>query len=203
MRKLLGSLTARTVAISCLVALVSVVVTALVAIPFAIRATNDATLSGLRDKASIAVDLVDLRPRAAGQEQFVNEMRRQDIEVYLVRAGGVDRAGLPARFVNAIRNGQPVSGTGMVNGKLRFIEGRTLPGTGNGVVLTEPAATGTGWSVLRRLWLALLAGLLAGGLAGALLARPLVRPIRHAAAAARRLSAGDRGVRVRPEPPVE
>jgi two-component system, OmpR family, sensor kinase len=57
--------------------------------------------------------------------------------------------------------------------------------------------------VLSRLWLPLLAGLIAGGLAGGLLARRLARPIRHAAAAAARLSAGDRSVRVRPEPPVE
>jgi two-component system sensor histidine kinase BaeS len=203
MRKLLGSLTARAVAITCLVALVSVVITALIAVPFAVQAANNATRAGLRDKAAIAVDAVDLRPRAAGKEQFVKLMRRQNIDVFLISNGQADRAGLPARVVSAMGDGQPVSGTGAVNGRLMLIEGRTLPGTGNGVVLTEPAVTGTGWSVLRRLWLALLAGLIGGVLAGALLARPLVRPIRHAAAAARLLSAGDRGVRVRPEPPGE
>jgi two-component system OmpR family sensor kinase len=205
MRRLGRSLTARAVAVTCLVALVSVLVTALVAVPLAVRATNDATRSGLRDKALLAADLVDLRPGAAGQERFVNELRAQNIDVFLVRNGRADRAGLPPRFVNAIRAGQSASGSGLVSGKTMLIEARTLPGTGtgNGVVLTERAATGTGWLVLSRLWLALLAGLVAGALAGALLARRLARPIRHAAAAAAQLSAGDRSVRVRPEPPVE
>jgi two-component system sensor histidine kinase BaeS len=204
MRRIGGSLTARAVAITCLVALVSVLVTALVAVPLAVRATNDATRAGLRDKALLAVDLIDLRPGAAGQERFVNELRAQHIDVFLVRGGRADRAGLPARFVNAIRAGQSASGTGMVNGVPVLIEARVLPGgTGNGVVLTEKAVTGTGWAVLSRLWFALLAGLVAGALAGALLARRLARPIRHAAAAAARLSAGDRSVRVHPEPPME
>jgi two-component system sensor histidine kinase BaeS len=204
MRRIGGSLTARAVAITCLVALVSVLVTALVAVPLAARATNDATRAGLRDKALLAVDLIDLRPGAA--ERIVNELRAQHIDVFLVRGGRADRSGLPARFVNAIRAGQSASGTGMVNGVPVLIEARVLTsgtGTGNGVVLTERAATGTGWDVLSRLWLALLAGLVGGALAGVLLARRLARPIRHAAAAAARLSAGDRSVRVRPEPPVE
>jgi len=45
--------------------------------------------------------------------------------------------------------------------------------------------------------------LLAGLLAGVLLARRLARPIRNAARVAVRLSAGDRSVRLRPEPPAE
>jgi two-component system sensor histidine kinase BaeS len=203
MRRVLGSLTARAVATTCLVALVSVLVTALVAVPLAVRAANDATRAGLRDKASLTVDLVDLRPGVAVQERVVTELRAQGIDVFLVRAGHVDRTGLPPRFVNAVRAGQSAGGTGLVNGRPMLIEARVLAGTGNGVVLTERAASGTGWLVLSRLWLALLAGLVAGGLAGAILARLLARPIRHAAAAAARLSAGDRSVRLRPEAPAE
>ena len=204
MRRVLASLTARAVAITCLVALVSVVVTALVAVPLAVRAANNATRTGLHDKAALAADLLDQRPRAAGQERLAAELRRQNIDVYLVGNGLPDPARLPPRFVNAVRAGQAASGTGVVNGKVVLIEARPLSaGTGTGVVLTEKAVTGTGWSVLSRLWLALLAGLVAGALAGVLLARRLARPIRHAAAAAARLSAGDRSVRLRPEPPVE
>jgi two-component system, OmpR family, sensor kinase len=203
MGRLLGSLTARAVAVTCLAALISVLVTALVAVPLAVRAADTATRAGLRDKASLAVDLVDLRPGVAGQERFVTELRAQHIDVYLIRNGRADRSGLPAGVLAAIRDGQPVSTTGLVRGRAVLIEGRTITGTGNGVVLTETAATGTAWSVLRRLWLPLFAGLLAGALAGGLLARRLARPIRHAAAAATRLSAGDRSVRVEPQPPVE
>jgi two-component system sensor histidine kinase BaeS len=72
------------------------------------------------------------------------------------------------------------------------------------VVLTERPITGFGaLGVLNRLWLALAAGLLAGVVAGTLLARRLARPMRNAARAAVRLSAGDRSVRVAPEPPAE
>jgi signal transduction histidine kinase len=57
--------------------------------------------------------------------------------------------------------------------------------------------------VLGGVWLALVAGLLGGVLAGALLARFIARPIRQAAAAAGRLSAGDRSVRLAVRPPAE
>jgi two-component system, OmpR family, sensor kinase len=203
MRRIFDSLTVRAVAVTCLVALISVIVTALVAVPIAIRGANAATRAGLHDKTLLAALFVDQRPGAAGQENFVRTLRAQHIDVYLVRAGRADRGGLPTRFLTAIRAGQSLSGSGLVNGKPVLIEARAFGDTGNGIVLTETAASGTGWSVLSRLWLPLLAGLIAGALAGALLARRLARPIRHAAAAATRLSAGDRSVRVPPEPPVE
>src|SRR5262249_17370090 len=65
------------------------------------------------------------------------------------------------------------------------------------------AVTGVGRQVLLSLWLPILAGLGAGVLAGVLLGRRLTRPIRNAAIAAARLSSGDRGVRLRVEPPAE
>jgi two-component system sensor histidine kinase BaeS len=83
-----------------------------------------------------------------------------------------------------------------------MIEGRPLT-DGDGIVLTRVALTGVGRQVLLSLWLPLLAGLGAGVLAGVLLGRRLTRPIRNAAIAAARLSSGDRGVRLRVEPPAE
>ena len=77
-----------------------------------------------------------------------------------------------------------------------LIVGRPLSGNSSGVVLTRPAASGTAGLVLGGVWLALLAGLIGGMLAGALLARFIARPIRQAAAAAGRLSAGDRSIRL-------
>src|SRR5262249_28186406 len=89
--------------------------------------------------------------------------------------------------------------------RLMLVEAQPLPDSpGSGVVLTERAVTGFGAvAVLNRLWLALLAGLLAGAVAGGLLARRLARPIRHAARAAVQLSAGDRTLRLTPDPPAE
>jgi two-component system sensor histidine kinase BaeS len=69
-------------------------------------------------------------------------------------------------------------------------------------VLIAPATVGAG-VILSRLWLALAAGLVAGTVAGVLLARRLSAPLRQAAAAARRISAGDRTVRLAPTAPAE
>ncbi|GIH13148.1 sensor histidine kinase [Rugosimonospora africana] len=201
MRNLLRTLTARAVLAGCLVALVSVIVTALVAIPLAVRAANRAERSGLANQTEIVAAAIDLRPGSAAN--LVRDLHAQNIDVYVVRAGRPDRTALPARFVTAVTSGRPVSGTALVGGKRVMVEGRPLPGTGNGVILTQRAGTRTAPEVLQRLYLALVAGLVAGALAGALLARRLARPIRHAAGAAARLSAGDRSVRVEPEPPIE
>src|SRR5437763_2956550 len=203
-----SGLTARAVVVTCLAALVSVLVTALVAFPLALRAANSQARRGLADKAQIAADLIGTRPREVGQQRLTQELRRQGIEAYLVRDGVLVGQGarLPDRIVTTLAAGQPVHDeTALINGHVLLVEAQPLPGTpGSGVVLTERAVTGFGAvTVLNRLWLALIAGLLAGAVAGALLARRLARPIRNAAGAAMRLSAGDRSVRLVPEPPAE
>lgn len=203
---MLRSLTARAVTITCLAALVSVLVTALVAFPIAVQAANKQTRKGLADNARIAAAYIGSRPREVGQQQLAKELRGQGIDVYLVRDGVlVGQVKLPQRIVSALANGQPVHDMAMVGGHLVFIEAQPLPDfPGSGVVLTARAINGIGaLAVLNGLWLALLAGLLAGAIAGALLARRLARPIRNAAQAATRLSAGERSVRLRPEPPTE
>ena len=212
-RRRFATLTVRAVLVTCLAALVSVLVTALVAFPLAIRTANDEARKGLVDKAQLAAYLISSRPNEPGEKQLVNQLRAQKIDVYLVRNGVlVTKGSLPNRFVLAIGQGQEVHGqTAIVNGHLVLVEAQPLvdragrlAATGSGVILTTRALTGFGaLNVLNRLWLALVAGLLAGGLAGALLARRLARPIRNAAGAAVRLSAGDRSVRVAPEPPAE
>ncbi|HEY1484809.1 MAG TPA: histidine kinase dimerization/phospho-acceptor domain-containing protein [Micromonosporaceae bacterium] len=207
-----GSLTARAILTTCLAALISVLVTALVAFPLSIRAANSQARSALAEKATIAEALLARGGGANRPEVDVRLLRNQHIDIYLIRNGRPDRAGLPPRVVAAIASGQSVrNAKGIVDGRGVLIEGRVLPdgaaggikSTGNGVVLTQTRAAAIGASVAIRLGLALLAGLIAGGLAGALLARRLARPIRNAAVAAARLSAGDRTVRVTPEPPAE
>ena len=57
--------------------------------------------------------------------------------------------------------------------------------------------------MLRRFLGALAIGLVAAGLLGAWLARRISRPLVHAAAAAHRLAAGERDIRLRPDGPAE
>ncbi|SCL22098.1 two-component system, OmpR family, sensor histidine kinase BaeS [Micromonospora nigra] len=192
--------------VTCAVALVSVLVTALVAVPLSVRGAERRDQEALAAQARLAADVLRVRRQrvqdAAG-ERLVRQLReQQDITVHMIVAGTPNRPGLPRSVVNRVAQGRNVSGVRLVDGQRSLVEGRALPG-GNGVVLTRPAGSGVWRQVLRSLWLALLAGLAAGLVAGLLLARRLARPIRQAATAAARLRAGDRTVRVPVEPPDE
>ncbi len=196
------TLTARVVLVTAATAVVSVIITALVALPIAVRTANSQARAELVEKSALAVELL-ASERPAARERIVRQLRRDDIAVYLIRRGVADRPGLPQRVVDRVAGGTVVDARAMVGGRPTLIAGRPLSGNAGGVVLTRPAATGTAPGLLGGVWLALLAGLLGGVLAGALLARFTVRPIRQAAAAAGRLSAGDRSIRLATRGPAE
>lgn len=202
MRNPFLTLTSRVVLVTVATAVVAVIVTALVAVPVAVRTVNNQTRAELAQKAALAVELLTTE-RQASRQRIVRQLRDDGIEVYLIRRGVPDRPGLPVRVVRQVASGSMVDSRGPVDGRPAFIAGRPLSGVDSGVVLTRPAASGTAARVLGSVWLALLAGLLGGVLAGALLARFIARPIRQAAAAAGRLSAGDRSVRLAVRPPAE
>jgi two-component system sensor histidine kinase BaeS len=196
------TLASRAVLMACAVAVVSVLVTALVAAPLAGRAIESRARASLKTEADVVAAALRATPRPAGDARVVNALRERDIKLYVIRRGVVDRAGLPQTIVDRVAAGRQVSATRVVDGTPSLVEGRVL-GNGNGVVLTTAALSGWWREVLRSLWLPLLAGLAAGVIAGALLAGRLARPIRNAATAAARLRTGDRLVRVPIEPPQE
>lgn len=202
-----NTLTVRAVLVTCAVAVISVVVTALISIPLTVRAAERTARTALADQADVAAELLRLRIRSANpnDEVLVVAVLRQrtDIDLYFIRLGFSDRAGLPQRVVDDVANDRRVSNRRIrIGGRSFWVEGRPL-GKGYGVILVRPATRVTLARILARLWFPLLTGLAAGVLAGVLLARRLTRPIRTAAIAATRLSAGDRTVRVPVEPPVE
>jgi signal transduction histidine kinase len=195
MRNFFRSLTGRVVLVTVATAVVSVIITALVAVPVAVRAANVQTRAELIEKSALAVELLT-DEKAPAREQIVKSLRQDNIEIYLIRRGKVDHAGLPVRIVQQVAGGTLVDTRSPIDGRPSFIVGRPLTGIDSGVVLTRAVATGTAAKVLGSVWIALLAGLAGGVLAGALLARFIARPIRRAAGAAGRLSAGDRSVRI-------
>lgn len=202
MRDFFRTLTGRAVLVTVATSVVSVIITALVAVPVAIRSVNTQVRAELVEKSALAVELLnDQRP--AARENIAKRLRQDQIEIYLLRRGVPDHQGLPERVVAQIAAGSMVDVRGRVNGRASFIAGRPLPGVNAGVVLTRPASPGLAWQVLGSVWWALLAGLLGGILAGALLARFVTRPIELAAAAAGRLAAGDRSVRIARHGPAE
>jgi two-component system sensor histidine kinase BaeS len=202
MRRFLGTLSGRTVLVTAATATISVIITAMVALPVAVRSTNDAARQELVDKAAIAVELLTTE-RQPARQRIVSRLRDDGIEVYLIRRGAVDRAGLPDRVITDVVAGQAVDTRGIVGEQAVLIVGEPLRGIDSGVVLTRDVASGTALRLLGGLWPALLAGLLGGVLAGALLARFIARPLRLAASAAARLTAGDRSVRLAVRPPGE
>ena len=209
LRSALDTLTARAVAITGLVAVISVVITAAVALPVTIRSANDDARAGLAAKANIAANAIEGRDTlgAAAREdararKVAQTLRAEGIEAVLIRNGRPDSGGLPPRVVADVAAGSPVSQRLLYQGRLMLAEGRPA-GAGDGIVLLQPVITPTTRAVFNRLWLALGAGLLAGALAGFLLARRLGRPLRQVAISARRLSAGDRAVRAPTDVPTE
>ncbi|WP_436527547.1 sensor histidine kinase [Actinoplanes sp. HUAS TT8] len=202
MRDFFRTLTGRAVLVTAATAVVSVIVTALVAIPVAVRSVNTQVRAELVEKSAITVELLtDERP--AAREKIAQRLRADQIEIYLIRRGVPDHQGLPPKVIAQVTGGGLVDVRGRVGGRASFIAGRPLPGVDAGVVLTRPAASGLGLRVVGSVWWALLAGLLGGILAGALLARFVTKPIELAAAAAGRLAAGDRSVRIARRGPAE
>jgi two-component system sensor histidine kinase BaeS len=192
-----------------LVAVVSVVITAAVALPLAVRSANDESRISLADKARVAANAVEGRdtPAAAAREEararrIAETLRDQGIETVLIVAGRPDQPGLPPRVVSQVAAGESVSQRVLYKGQLMLAEGRPAS-AGNGIVLLQPTVSVTTRAVLGRIWAALLAGLAAGALAGFLLARRIGRPLRAVAAAARLISAGDRGARAPTDAPAE
>jgi len=203
-RRVTGTLTGRAVLAGCLVALVSVLATAAVAVPLANRAARAQAGAALAAEADLLAAAVRTRPDALTAARRAEPvLARQAIQLWLIDAGEPERSGLPEPIVTRLRLGQPVTDrTAWVDGRLSLVEGRPL-GDGDALVLTRPYAVGLGAAVLSRLWFPLLVGLVAGTLIGGLLAAQLSRPIRRAAEAAARLRAGDRRVTVPVGPPAE
>ncbi|MGA5302389.1 sensor histidine kinase [Nucisporomicrobium flavum] len=202
MRRFFATLAGRTVLVTAATAVVSVIITAMVALPIAVRSANSAARADLAEKAAVAVELLTSE-RAVVRERIVQRLRDDGIDLYLVRRGVVDRPGLPERVVTQVASGTVVDTRGIVDGEAVLIAGRPLRGVDSGVVLTRGVVSGTAARVLGGVWVALLAGLLGGVGAGALLAHFIARPLRQAAVAAGRLSAGDRSVRLAVRPPAE
>jgi signal transduction histidine kinase len=204
-----GTLTGRAVAITCLVALISVVITAAVALPLTIRSGNQDARRVLADKARVAAKAIEGRNTALAQQRedqradlIAQTLRDQGTDVVLIRDSRADSSDLPDRITRQVINGQSVSQVIVYKGRTMLAEGRPT-GAGNGIVLLQAASVVSVRSVLGRLGLALLAGLAAGLLAGVVLARRLGRPLRDVASAARRLSGGDRTARAPTEAPSE
>jgi two-component system OmpR family sensor kinase len=133
---------------------------------------------------------------------------QQNIQVVTVTAAGRATGAAADIVTDADRNtlaaDDQISTVTRFRGHRVLVEGRSLE-SGGGVVLVQrdTVVAGVAASARRRVFLALLIGLVGAAVAGVLLTRRLARPLQSAAAAAHRLAAGERDVRVAPAGPAE
>lgn len=107
MRDFFGTLTGRAVLVTAATAVIAVIVTSLVAVPVAVRSVNLQSRAELMAKTALAEELLaDERP--AARARIAERLRADHIEIYLIRRGAPDRAGLPQRVVTAVAGGDVV-----------------------------------------------------------------------------------------------
>lgn len=203
------TLASRIVALAVVVALATALVTTLA---FA-RATSTQNAEDAQARAVSAVDamVAALEARAAGEAVEplaglrASLTRRTGLVTVVARPanGYAARTPFTAADVAALRSGGTLPPTRVVDGTSYALAGAA---SGRFVVLAAQPVTGTArltaaqW---RRLLLTAVAGLVLGGLAGLVLARGVTRPLARVAEAARRMTGGDRTVRVPAEGPSE
>jgi two-component system OmpR family sensor kinase len=193
------SLTARVVALVALVAVASAAVTA-AAIARAIRDANRQRVA-----ATLALSAENLagqveRGRPVRQALTTARLTRQGVEVAVVPPGQVPPP--PFAAADAGPETDPVVRT---SGDVQYLVVGRPTSDGRVVLLARPLAQATGLAPEQRRQVLLGAGivLVVGVLGGLLLARGVTGPLRRVAAAAGRLTAGERDVRVGRSGPTE
>jgi two-component system, OmpR family, sensor kinase len=210
----LRTVTARVVALSVVVAVASALITG-----FALARSAG---SENRDQAAVTLRL-QVNLMAAAQSARVNRLAEGDVapavkameralnaDLGVVSAvvGPTESASsLPAPFTAAdlanLRDRKQLAAQRQAGGQAWVIAGRMA--RTDAVLLAEPLARSAGLTgpQRRRLLIGLALGLAGGALAGLALGRTVTRPLARVAQAARRLSAGQRELRVPTDGPLE
>ena len=203
-----STLAGRIVALAVLVALASVAVTGVTMIGlFRQGATQAAQTALARDADTVAATLVDIDQRRTRQARRIRtlaldqllssrQITRSVLDPTEPGANLVPVSPFTPADARTVREAGSLSTRRTSGTTTWLIEGRV---SGTAVVLLgQPLdrALADSAPAQRRLVIPLLLGLLGGGLAGLLLARQIGAPLGRLAAAARRLSGGDRQVRV-------
>ncbi|MEO6944592.1 MAG: HAMP domain-containing sensor histidine kinase [Lacisediminihabitans sp.] len=202
----LGSLRGRITVVTVAVAILAVLVTGFVSVRIVQQSTLDAARTQLRTQTQIVSRL----PASLTLQQLENRVHLalSDTKVGLVSADGVASGPAAAYLtrgnIRALLSGARVSLTHKAAGGSMLVEARRRA-SGGAVVLAVPLTSVTS-SISQtgsRIYLALAIGIIVALLAGALLARWVAKPLVETAKTARRMAAGERGLRVAPHTPSE
>jgi two-component system sensor histidine kinase BaeS len=192
------SLRARITLVTVLVAVVAVAITGLVSL----QLVRSSTTEEARQQLAAQADILAAVPRLASAAELADKasLALGGTLVALVRDGSAE--GDAARYVDAallarLAAGEDVSTVRRGDPGVVMIEARPA-GDGTAIVLALPlsAVDRAVGQVSARVLLALGIGLGVAVVGGTVIARLLSRPLTAAAASARRLAAGERGVRM-------
>lgn len=199
------SLRARVTLVTIAVAVIAVVVTGLISL----QLVRSRTTQEAREQLAAQADLLAKVPRLANAAELAEKasLALGGTEVALVSSGIAE--GAAASYVDTLilarlADGESISTTRRGVHGLVMVEARPAH-DGTAVVLALPLTAvdrALGQATLRIL-IALAIGLVVAIVGGTLLARLLSRPLTETAAAARRLAAGERGVRMPVAPTTE
>ena len=203
-RSLRGRITLVTVS----VAVLAVLITGLVSV----QLVRQSTISQGRAQLASQAQLLSRLPAATNLASLRERVRLAlgDTRVAVVAADG-QVSGPGSGFVTAadvatLRAGNRVSQTEVRRNRTMIVEGRpTRTGTGTAIVLVRSLGNleTTTQETVRRVLLSLGIGIVVALVAGTLLARWLTRPLVATAETAKRMAAGERGLRVEAHRPTE
>lgn len=202
------TLATRTGLLTAGVAVLTVLVSGLVAYPLVRQSADVQAQASLAQQADIIVGLLGgRRPGDVPEGELRDRVRaldEQGIAGYVIREGALARPPLAQADVEELLEGRLVSVTRDTADGPVLVEGRPLRGR-QGIVLVQQArvATAPATALLRRMLLALALGLVLSVLVGWLASRRVTRSLTDAARAAERLSTGERDVRLTPAGPAE
>ena len=201
-RSLRGRITLVTVS----VAVLAVLITGLVSV----QLVRQSTISQGRAQLASQAQLLSRLPAATNLASLRERVRLAlgDTRVAVVAADG-QLSGPGSGFVTAadvrtLRAGNRVSQTEVRRNKTMIVEGRPTR-TGTAIVLVRSLGNleTTTQETVRRVLLSLVIGVVVAIVAGTLLARWLTRPLVATAETAKRMAAGERGLRVEAHQPTE
>lgn len=204
MRRPADTLTGRLVLLALVTGLVAAFAVGLVSVPLVRSVAGSVASERLAQQAdAVSVLLRSEDVRADDVAVVVAELQDQGVTAYLARPNANAPANAPVDLIGSAL----VSGTssGAVDDPARLVEARRLSPSAV-LVLEVPTAAAiapVASPVLNRLVVALLIGLGIAIVAGVVVAGRLARPLRQTQEAARRLSTGERSLRVDPDGPAE
>ncbi len=205
MSGLTDTLTRRLVLLGLVTALISVVAVGLVAIPLVRTEAQSRASAQLAEQADLVAGLARGLTDGRGErpQEVLSQLAASGVRADVVLLGDPPPPDIPAPLVQeGFRLG---TASGVEGDPPRLIEVRQID-FGALLVLSTAATAAVNdvaAPLLSRLAVSLLVGLVLAVATAALVARRLARPLRDTAEAARRLSTGERAVRVVPEGPVE